>query len=827
MLSPIREYCHDNPELQVSGELQKGLVQFYLNFLNARDATTIAGREIVPPELPNIEYILLSSVPSAPEAVINLSPHFPKRSGNPLAPLSKFFRRLFSPASLRHTRSTNIDSSIIRAAVLYTDWMLHLGTPSPSILEKWIPLLSEESLSYQNDLSSSLLGNCLSTLAKTYVFLDRRSQAEWYFLFASRLHEARGDLREMGNDISALGVLCLRTAVEARAEKFFQEALQLYTMCGDERGCAGALRSLAEVSLMKGDVDDAEQKLFKALRIDHNAQSCLGLASDLVYLGEVSLRRGRLDDAMQSFQSSLTFFQASGSVLGEASVHQRLGSLWQRMDTVDGAITDGLTRGRTPADLAMQSFKTALSLHKAVRDRLGEADVHVEIGYLHRSEGRLNRAEIAFLKAGKLHHQAQKRLDEAHDIRNLAQIYMDMGSYDTRAEWLFLEARQMYRTIRISRTDADTSTRSRLDIRRGYLFSAETCFQVSASRRRILEDRLGEIRTLFCLGEYYTREGRFDEAEENLSEAIALCGSVNSRHAEMRGQQLIYNLWVKDVMAAQENDPDRATEIILQFENSYSSNDDGDAHFLDYGRLSHTISIAGTSLAERADVSGGRAPSCRNFGTSASSRACSAVSCLRTSQSSRLSAWLSGWTAPGRERARDADVGAGDTAAPREGARGILANGALEANTSIDWGGVFVLGRDIRASRNRFGEADSLAHLGKLNLRRDDLNGAEHSFLDALALHRIVQNYIGYANNLSNLGKVYLRKDDVYGAERAFLDALPLHRAIKDRLGEVNDLRNLGELHLRQGNLDKADLALNDVSSLYRILEDRFGQAKN
>lgn len=593
MLSPIREYCHDNPELQVSGELQKGLVQFYLNFLNARDATTIAGRDVVPPELPNIEYILLSSVPSAPEAVINLSPHFPKRSGKPLAPLSKFFRRLFSPASLRHTRSTNIDSSIIRAAVLYTDWMLHLGTPSPSILEKWIPLLSEESLSYQNDLSSSLLGNCLSTLAKTYVFLDRRSQAEWYFLFASRLHEARGDLREMGNDISALGVLCLRTAVEARAEKFFQEALQLYTMCGDERGCAGALRSLAEVSLMKGDVDDAEQKLFKALRIDHNAQSCLGLASDLVYLGEVSLRRGRLDDAMQSFQSSLTFFQASGSVLGEASVHQRLGSLWQRMDTVDGAITDGLTRGRTPADLAMQSFKTALSLHKAVRDRLGEADVHVEIGYLHRSEGRLNRAEIAFLKAGKLHHQAQKRLDEAHDIRNLAQIYMDMGSYDTRAEWLFLEARQMYRTIRISRTDADTSTRSRLDIRRGYLFSAETCFQVSASRRRILEDRLGEIRTLFCLGEYYTREGRFDEAEENLSEAIALCGSVNSRHAEMRGQQLIYNLWVKDVMAAQENDPDRATEIILQFENSYSSNDDGDAHFLDYGRLSHTISIAG------------------------------------------------------------------------------------------------------------------------------------------------------------------------------------------------------------------------------------------
>ncbi|EED80023.1 predicted protein [Postia placenta Mad-698-R] len=779
MLSPIREYCHDNPELQVSGELQKGLVQFYLNFLNARDTTTIAGREVVPPELPNIEYILLSSVPSAPEAVINLSPHFPKRSGTPLAPLSEFFRRLFSPASLRHTRSTNIDSSIIRAAVLYTDWMLHLGTPSPSILEKWIPLLSEESLSYQNDLSSSLLGNCLSTLAKTYVFLDQRSQAEWYFLFASRLHEARGDLREMGNDISALGVLCLRTAVEARAEKFFQEALQLYTMCGDERGCAGALRSLAEVSLMKGDVDDAEQKLFKALRIDHNAQSCLGLASDLVYLGEVSLRRERLDDAMQSFQSSLTFFQASGSVLGEASVHQRLGSLWQRMDTVDGAMTDGLTRGRTPADLAMQSFKTALSLHKAVRDRLGEADVHVEIGYLHRSEGRLNRAEIAFLKAGKLHHQAQKRLDEAHDIRNLAQIYMDMGSYDTRAEWLFLEARQMYRTIRISRTDADTSTRSRLDIRRGYLFSAETCFQVSASRRRILEDRLGEIRTLFCLGEYYTREGRFDEAEENLSEAIALCGSVNSRHAEMRGQQLIYNLWVKDVMAAQENDPDRATEIILQFENSYSSNDDGDAHFLDYGRLSHTISIAARAALIGTTVEKTREKGCRQHVFGREGRR------VRR-QGAKLSQLR-------QRRQLPADI-------PKLAVERVAVRrrrcGAGHVYEEIDWGGAFVLGRDIRASRNRFGEADSLAHLGKLNLRRDDLNGAEQSFLDALALHRIVQNYIGYANNLSNLGKVYLRKDDVYGAERAFLDALPLHRAVKDRLGEVNDLRNLGELHL-------------------------------
>ena len=71
-------------------------------------------------------------------------------------------------------------------------------------------------------------------------------------------------------------------------------------------------------------------------------------------------------------------------------------------------------------------------------------------------------------------------------------------------------------------------------------------------------------------------------------------------------------------------------------------------------------------------------------------------------------------------------------------------------------------------------------------------------FLRALELHRKVQDVLGEANDLAKLGDVQMRRNDLEKAESSFSAALDLHRKAQAIRGEANDLRKLEKVQMRR-----------------------------
>ncbi|KAJ7054146.1 hypothetical protein C8F01DRAFT_497203 [Mycena amicta] len=116
--------------------------------------------------------------------------------------------------------------------------------------------------------------------------------------------------------------------------------------------------------------------------------------------------------------------------------------------------------------------------------------------------------------------------------------------------------------------------------------------------------------------------------------------------------------------------------------------------------------------------------------------------------------------------------------------------------------------------------------LGRLCVRRNDVDGAHRAFSKAIELHVEAQDAAGEAYDLYELGGLYLDWGKLKEAEIAFKRALQLHTADRDYLGEAYDLLELGKLFMRAGQLGDAEICMSDALHLLRSVQYVVGQAR-
>ncbi|KAJ7843140.1 hypothetical protein B0H14DRAFT_3868690 [Mycena olivaceomarginata] len=115
--------------------------------------------------------------------------------------------------------------------------------------------------------------------------------------------------------------------------------------------------------------------------------------------------------------------------------------------------------------------------------------------------------------------------------------------------------------------------------------------------------------------------------------------------------------------------------------------------------------------------------------------------------------------------------------------------------------------------------------LGKLCMRRNDVEEAHRAFVRAIELHVQAQDESGEAYDLYELGSLYIWWGKLEEAEGSFKRALELHTAKGDFLGEAYDLLDLGKLFMRRGQLEEAERSTSNALDLLREIHNVLGEA--
>ncbi|KAJ7779267.1 hypothetical protein B0H16DRAFT_1502112 [Mycena metata] len=115
--------------------------------------------------------------------------------------------------------------------------------------------------------------------------------------------------------------------------------------------------------------------------------------------------------------------------------------------------------------------------------------------------------------------------------------------------------------------------------------------------------------------------------------------------------------------------------------------------------------------------------------------------------------------------------------------------------------------------------------LGKLCMRRNDVEEAHRAFEEAIKLHVLAQDTSGEAYDLYELGGLFIWWGKLEEAERSFKRALELHTGGGDFSGEAYDLLDLGKLFMRRGQLEEAERSTINALELLKSAKNVGGQA--
>ncbi|KAF7377521.1 Tetratricopeptide repeat protein 28 [Mycena sanguinolenta] len=338
LLSPVRHFSKAN--LRVLPELGTALVDLYIEILHdGRDSSDPHSHTLIPPELLNI-------------------------------------RAVFAEAY----ESGDRREALIKASIIYTEWLSFMGSGSDDIIQMAIQSPPE---------SDELLAACFYWHGKLCMRRNDVEEAHRAFGRAVKLHVKIRD---------TLGEVTLHDPLTSRPSDAIEKAYDLY--------------ELGSLYIGWGKIEEAERFFKRALELHTARGDFLGEAYDLLDLGKLFMRRGQLNDAEKAVSSALYLLRQVHNVLGEAHAMRRLGRVYMRQNRFEEAEA---------------SLWGAVKLHRQTKCVLGEAHDLRRLGILYMARHQLGEAEICFTKAADLHRKSHDLLGEANDTLNMGELYLERG----------------------------------------------------------------------------------------------------------------------------------------------------------------------------------------------------------------------------------------------------------------------------------------------------------------------------------------------------------------------------------------------------------------
>jgi len=154
--------------------------------------------------------------------------------------------------------------------------------------------------------------------------------------------------------------------------------------------------------------------------------------AEVVYrAGRRHYYRAEMDAALDSYRQALALFRAVGDRLGEANVLQSLGDV---------------QRFRAEMDAALDSYRQALALFRAVGSRLGEANVLLPLGSLEYEAENIDKATALLSQALELYRLIGDRYSQARALYRLGDCARQQGNGE-QARACYQEASALWLAI--------------------------------------------------------------------------------------------------------------------------------------------------------------------------------------------------------------------------------------------------------------------------------------------------------------------------------------------------------------------------------------------
>jgi len=249
--------------------------------------------------------------------------------------------------------------------------------------------------------------------------LARRERQEEVAREAERLAEKAGDDRRLGRAVTALGVICYRTARQQESLAALERGLDLAIATDDRKGQITAMGNLATAVRAEGRFKEAEEYNARVIAVSREIDDKKSEAAATLNQGTVFSGRGRVDEARDCYEQALALSREVGFRQVEAAALGNLGNL----DRARGRHAD-----------AERLTKEALALSREIGYRQGEASFAVSLGGTLQSQGRLTEAREYLRMALALSREIGNWRVEAVAQHSLAFVKREEGDWEAALE---------------------------------------------------------------------------------------------------------------------------------------------------------------------------------------------------------------------------------------------------------------------------------------------------------------------------------------------------------------------------------------------------------
>ncbi|KAF8168922.1 hypothetical protein BJ912DRAFT_1000776 [Pholiota molesta] len=370
--------------------------------------------------------------------------------------------------------SQNI-SALIDATVFLTSWSQYIGYLARDTIQMALERSTELPIVH---------AKCLLALGDLVRIEGQNKKAENFIKEAATLFRKGHDTPGEARATYILGRVLLDMRQLDDALTTFKASLELYTQADYQQGQANAQYSIGQIYEETERHSEAETSLKSALEAYKKMPDLLGQSNAASSLTTLYVKIGNLTEALAAAKEAQY-------TLGEGNALQKLGCIFLG--------TDRVTEARQAFEQVLTITKTQnhYANHLGVLDDLGEAllteSINTEsdaiqaayvlatLGWLHICQGRLDKAESGL-------NDALQRFQEFDDKAWQVKVLAHLGT-------VYFKSNRLDKVEQVLESIPHLTTRL----------------------------RSVEIHRLWVLGELYTVQGKFEDAQVSLDAALALC----------------------------------------------------------------------------------------------------------------------------------------------------------------------------------------------------------------------------------------------------------------------------------------------------------------
>ena len=253
------------------------------------------------------------------------------------------------------------------------------------------------------------------------------------------------------------------------------------------------------------------------LRNVYQLDTIFARSASLGNMGNAYQIQGKLKEALEYYQQALTIHRKIGNKEGEANALGNIGNVYQ-------------TQGKLKE--ALEHHQQALDIHRKIGKKEGEASVLGNMGNVYQIQGKLKEAFQHYRKALDIHREIGSKEREASVLGNMGNVYQIQGNLKEAFEH-HQQALEIDRKIGNKQGEAsDLCNMGNVYQIQGKLKEALEHHQQALDIHRKIGKKEGEASDLCNIGIIYKIQGNLKEALVHYQQALEIDRKIGNKQGE-------------------------------------------------------------------------------------------------------------------------------------------------------------------------------------------------------------------------------------------------------------------------------------------------------